>query len=131
MIETKIKDTNDFLDKYGLNQCEADYLCQSLRKNEKEKVFNLFKDARVNEKNYQEYYEIMKKDFDKTLNIIEDNTYLKDDIEFSKLDNEEFMFSCGDRIQQGLFYDGLILGHCAQRYERKEIKQIWIIKENK
>lgn len=129
--EDDILDTNDFLDQYGLSQCEADELAISLKKNNKEKIFKILLDNKVSPEKCENYYQIMRKDFTKKFSIVEDNTYLKDDKAFKQLEDLNFMFSTGTYIEKGFLSDDMIISAKATRYQRKEIKQIWIVKEIK
>lgn len=129
MKEADIIDTNDFLEQYSLSQCEADSLAEYLEKNNKKKVFDLLLENKVPQEKCEEYYKIMRKDFTKTFNIVEDNSYLKDDESFQKLEGNRFMFSTGSHVANGFLYRDKIMGANAAIYSRTDIKQIWIMKE--
>lgn len=62
MNKCDIVDINDFLEQYGLSQCEADSLSRWVLKNNKNEIFKLFKDHKVSADKYDQYYDLLRKE---------------------------------------------------------------------
>lgn len=127
--EEDIVDVNDFLDQYGLSQCEADSLSYWLQKNNKKEIFKIFEYHRVNINKYEKYYEIFRKEMTRRFIIEEDNSFLESEEKFEQLNNKKFMFSVGMYPVRGMFFKNKIIGPNAEKFSIEEVKQIWIIKD--
>lgn len=124
-----IEDTDDFLCEYNLRQPEADHLRRLFDARDKVGILKLLKNKGVNPENLEQYYAIMLKDFDKSFKIVEDNSFLQDDNSFLKLRGLKFLFSTGLSPIKGFMMDGRVYGG-DDIFNRKQIKQVWIIQSS-
>ena len=91
-------------------------------------VFRILRDEGISREKYENYYQIMRKDFTKKFQLIEDNSFLQNDENFRKLEERNFMFSTGSDVFNGYVYKDKIYS-MGESFKREDVKQIWIKKE--
>lgn len=73
--------------------------------------------------------ELFIKGFNKSFKIVEDNSFLESDSNFAKLNKSKFLFSTGGSVEKGFYNDGVVMNSECDVFDRKNIKQIWLIVE--
>lgn len=120
----------DFVYGANLRQPQVDALISRLKKKDKVGACRIIAEFVSSKKEVNNYYELFVKEFNKSFKILEDNSFLENDSSFSKLNKHKFLFSTGGSVEKGFYNDGVVLNNGYDMFERKTIKQIWLIIEN-
>lgn len=120
----------DFVYGENLRQPQVDALVSRLKKKDKVGACRIIAEFISSKEDVKSYYELFIKGFNNSFKIVEDNSFLESDSNFAKLNKSKFLFSTGGSVEKGFYNDGVVMNSECDAFDRKNIKQIWLIVED-